>query len=242
MKKPGFTLAEVLITLAIIGVVATLAVPALNNSIQKNKVGPSLRKFISVMENANQRLLGDSDVITISSLLDVNDDWEKTPDEYYQKISKYLLGVVRDYHIYMKNDHSFYDYNGSGYPGLYDPPNAFQMQDGSEFKYYVRPRPAVHNGSYKGYIAEIQYDINGFETKPNRDGKDMFHFYMDDNGTLVPFGGSTFLGAYTDRANAESAEPEWRGGEDPCNDQKVANGMNCAGSVADNNWKVIYKY
>lgn len=239
MKKLGFTLAEVLITLAIIGVVAALVVPSLNSSIQKNKVGPTLRKFVGVMANANQRILGDNDTDTLNSIFDVSNDLEKTPEEYYNMLSKYVSGVVRDYKIYATGNHVFYDYHGTTYAGLYDPPNVFQMQDGSEFKYFVREKPAIHNGSYKGYIAEIQYDINGFETKPNRDGKDMFHFYVDDNGSIIPAGGSAFLSAYTD---GKSQEPQWKDSTHACNDKKVTDGMSCAGSVADNNWKVIYKY
>lgn len=241
MKKRGFTLAEVLITLAIIGVVAALVVPALNSSIQKNKVGPTLRKFIGVMTNANQRILGDNDTDTLSSVFEVPDDWEKTPEEYYKMLSKFVSGVVRDYNIYAQDNHVFYNYKGTSYPGLYDPPNVFQMQDGSEFKYFVKEKPEIHNGSYKGYIAEIQYDINGFQTKPNRDGKDMFHFYVDDNGSIIPAGGNTFLDAYTE-TNSETRIPEWKNTKNPCNDKKVEDGINCAGSVADNNWKVIYKY
>ena len=68
-KKNGFTLAEVLITLTIIGIVAALAAPALNNSVQKSKVGSSLRKFISTMEEANIHLMADNDSNTIYNIV-----------------------------------------------------------------------------------------------------------------------------------------------------------------------------
>ncbi len=50
-KKTGFTLAEVLITLAIIGIIAALVLPALLNNFQFRAVGTRLSKFMSTVEN-----------------------------------------------------------------------------------------------------------------------------------------------------------------------------------------------
>lgn len=49
----GFTLAEVLITLGIIGVVAALTAPALVQNAGTAKIGPTLAKVVSTLENAN---------------------------------------------------------------------------------------------------------------------------------------------------------------------------------------------
>ena len=57
MKKNGFTLAEVLITLTIIGIVAAMTMPALLSSIEKGQIGPKLAKAISTLENANRTIL-----------------------------------------------------------------------------------------------------------------------------------------------------------------------------------------
>lgn len=53
----AFTLAEVLIALAIIGVIASVTLPALNANVQKQQVGPALAKAINTLENANRLLL-----------------------------------------------------------------------------------------------------------------------------------------------------------------------------------------
>ena len=45
MKKNGFTLAEVLITLAIIGIVAVLTLPALNANTQEQQARTALKKM-----------------------------------------------------------------------------------------------------------------------------------------------------------------------------------------------------
>jgi len=51
-KKQGFTLAEVLITLGIIGVVAALTMPSLIQNYKKKEYSVRLKKFNSVMANA----------------------------------------------------------------------------------------------------------------------------------------------------------------------------------------------
>lgn len=48
MKKNGFTLAEVLITLAIIGVVATLTLPALMTNTQEQQARTALKKVLTL--------------------------------------------------------------------------------------------------------------------------------------------------------------------------------------------------
>ena len=49
MKRNGFTLAEVLITLGIIGVVAAMTIPTLMTKYQKHKTETQLVKFYSMM-------------------------------------------------------------------------------------------------------------------------------------------------------------------------------------------------
>ena len=52
MKKRGFTLAEVLITLAIIGVVSAITLPALNANIGEQQYKTALRKGINTLTEA----------------------------------------------------------------------------------------------------------------------------------------------------------------------------------------------
>ena len=62
MKKSGFTLAEVLITLGIVGVVAALALPSLIADTTKQQIGPKLAKAVSSFEQANEALLSENGV------------------------------------------------------------------------------------------------------------------------------------------------------------------------------------
>ena len=55
MKK-AFTLAEVLITLGIIGVVAAMTLPTLVNNTEKKELDAQLTKSYSVLQNAINRM------------------------------------------------------------------------------------------------------------------------------------------------------------------------------------------
>ena len=57
MLKKGFTLAEVLITLAIIGVVSALTIPALVQDASEAEIEPKLRKAQTAIVQANKTLL-----------------------------------------------------------------------------------------------------------------------------------------------------------------------------------------
>ena len=54
MKKKGFTLAEVLITLAIIGVVATLTLPSLMTNTQEQQALTAFKKIMNSLNEAGQ--------------------------------------------------------------------------------------------------------------------------------------------------------------------------------------------
>ena len=54
MKKNGFTLAEVLITLAIIGVVATLTLPSLMTNTGEQQYKTALKKGLNTLSEAGQ--------------------------------------------------------------------------------------------------------------------------------------------------------------------------------------------
>ena len=68
MKK-GFTLAELLVTLGIIGVVAAMTLPSFINKAADAKIGPSLAKAVSSFDHANKALLADKEVEAVSEII-----------------------------------------------------------------------------------------------------------------------------------------------------------------------------
>lgn len=242
MKK-GFTLAEVLITLGIIGVVAALAAPALNNSAQKAKVGPALSKFISTLENAHQHITADNEADSLTAV--TNGD----VDTYLTELSKYVKGVKDT-----KKIDSFTP-KPSNYDGLSNADGSllhadmdstskiYKFADGSAMVLKHYNRDSSHSaGSYLGNVASLWFDINGFENKPNRTGKDEFRFYIDDSGAVYPDGGYIKKNIY-DQAGINYMGNLWNGENGTCDETAVKRGgVYCGASVVDNGFKVIYKY
>ena len=100
MKKNGFTLAEVLITLAIIGVVATLTLPALMTNTQEQQAKTALKKGINTLTEAaqmNQAISG-FDYATLTS--------DKTDDSADDEMSLYRILADRTSVDYQRSGES----------------------------------------------------------------------------------------------------------------------------------------
>ena len=101
-KKAAFTLAEVLITLAIIGVVAAMTIPTLINSYEKNVTVTKLRKFHSMMNQAIR--LSEVDNGHTSSWA-INKDYRafdaQQAEEFY---NNYLANYIRSNEIKRTSD------------------------------------------------------------------------------------------------------------------------------------------
>lgn len=71
IKNFGFTLAEVLITLLIIGVVAEITIPPLINDFQTNETVTSFTRIYSILDQAYKRAVQDNGT---------PDNWNLTAD------------------------------------------------------------------------------------------------------------------------------------------------------------------
>ena len=100
--KSAFTLAEVLITLGIIGVVAAMTIPNLMTKYHKHVVESRLKKFYSTMNQAVRLSINDhEDIILDVSALEIEEGGNHTvTDKNFEKewfneyILKYLSGVT----------------------------------------------------------------------------------------------------------------------------------------------------
>lgn len=220
MKK-AFTLAEVLITLTIIGVVAALAAPALIEKTQQAKVGPTLSKFTNTYENATQQLFYRDDIGRLS-LLDGTDGisfangtgfGDKLADN--MTLDKMETSKYAEYKKYKYTAGTVADQSSDERP-------YYLLKDGSMF--YL-----VGGASGEGTLCQLVYDINGIR-KPNRVGKDVFKFVIADNGRLYPFGSRAHKNINSD---LEKVNCSLAGSADEA--------FACTGAVADNNWRAEYK-
>ena len=85
MKKLGFTLAEVLIVIMIIGVIAAITLPGLLTNIREAQIGPKLAKARSIFEQANVTLLDDNSIDLIT-------DGFNNTNNYITELRNFLKG------------------------------------------------------------------------------------------------------------------------------------------------------
>jgi prepilin-type N-terminal cleavage/methylation domain-containing protein len=157
--NPAFTLAEVLITLGIIGVVAAMTIPTLMAKINERQTVTRLKKAYSTLSNAMRILEHDEDF-----------DWASCPfaDPFSEEgidCQKRLAYVLKG--TYLPNSYSsdWFDY----YPSFLAT-SAIQGLDGMT---YIFP---CGNFGFSG----IYVDVNGMNNGPNEGGKDVFGFYYND--------------------------------------------------------------
>ncbi len=234
MKKSGFTLAEVLITLGIIGVVAALTAPALVQNAGTAKIGPTLSKVVSTLENANEQMMHDEDATDLGKIAE-------TSEEYCELLSKYISGSSYETENFDNSifnpSVSLYDENINYDINFSSNSRGFMFSDNIYIVvYYGKQYFYNKKGSFKEQFASIHVDINGPKTKPNKLGKDIFKFIIDRSGQVVPVGSTTHAWLMNDDEYKYTSRRDYA-----CNETYVGTGDGCAGSIFENNFKVIYQ-
>ncbi len=237
MKKIGFTLAEVLITLGIIGVVAALTAPALVQNAGTAKIGPTLSKVVSTLENANEQMMHDEDVTDLSKIAE-------TADEYFELLSKYISGSSYiPENSYDDNVVTFTpaqtNWNKQASSITWSNYREFKFSDDISLLIYNNNMSSDTGkvGSYKGRFKAMYIDINGTQKGPNVMGKDIFFFDIDRSGQIVPWGSK----AQAYRSWGIIPDYNTSDATTACNEDEVGDGTGCAGSIFENNLKVIYQ-
>lgn len=217
-NRVAFTLAEVLITLGIIGVVAAITLPTLIQNYQKQVWVNQLKKVVNSIENNNRKLLADEEV---DSLADTSmakvfakfDDENASDDELISDFSSFY-----EKHFLLRQvgkNTDIYKIFG-GWVVLYS-------SDGS----CVIPHPDSRDGATL-YMVDVNCDKS-----PNKVGRDRFTFSFgkdglykyDFSGTLAP------CKDFTDYSGADSGEFDlyWLWG-----------GYGCTNEIIKNGWKMNY--
>ena len=172
LKHAAFTLAEVLITLGIIGVVASLTLPTLIQNYQKTVWVNQLKKTISSVENNTRHLLAEEGVDKLSDTkTPFAQDYEGDDDEELSFFAKnYSLKLI-------ENENSlFYQ---DAIDAFEAPP--FYSPDGTCLAFGLNN---VYSPSDREMIGMIAVDIN-CDKKPNLVGYDRFTIYLRNNGLMV---------------------------------------------------------
>ena len=190
-SKKAFTLSEVLATLLIIGVIASMTIPSLQEDANRRTYAAGCKKAFSTFSNAlslSEQMNGPSRKWSM-----IDNNTAKDFDEYWRP----YLNVIKtcsntsgcfgsgEYFQYNKSKYSSLSAKGYGTPQF-----AFQLADGMNVAYDVYPN---YTGSsiygVKNISAPVIYffvDVNG-DKGPNTLGLDIFIFLRSKDG-LKPAG------------------------------------------------------
>ena len=233
-KRTAFTLAEVLITLGIIGIVAALIIPAVVTNYQKKEIAIKLKKDYSQINQVLQRInadYGDVQVFSYSPSVFV----QNYILPYYNGAKLYNTPNVANRHekamCYHENDplsgSGRSQYNDLGTPrgGYISTPflggtTSIELPDGTCLGF---------NSSTNISWANVQVfiDVNGSNKKPNILGKDLFYFSYDPNTNSIKPYGYQYEETYCGKAVPNGI---------------IHRGAGCAMKIMRDNWEIKKDY
>lgn len=194
-KKCAFTLAEVLITLGIIGIVAAMTIPALINKKQKAEIETQLKENYSIIQQSLK--MAENDDIAIDSYL--AEDLSSVKNWFYTNLAPY-----------MKYSHVCFNAEGcwqsmgptktlAGTVARYNQTNigvgynivTIKLNNGANVSFDSYGTNDIktllgRNCTYEDKALGIFIDVNG-DRKPNIIGKDIYVAVWTDKG-LLPAG------------------------------------------------------
>ena len=236
MKK-GFTLAEVLITLGIIGVVAAMTMPTLIGKYQKRETVTKLQKFYSIMQQAIKLSeVHNGELKYWDFNIGGNEHTEIFTDTYL----KPYLKIVKEYKpADFPADIHYKCLNGDNCDGYGEAKNnnpKLVLADGI----MILAADLASSTDGNNDMMNIYVDINGFN-KPNQYGRDVFAFSLQKGVGFVPLG----MGLTNDISNSsEGYDRDWfisaGGNYRGCNINK--HGIYCAGLIMVDGWEIKDDY
>ncbi|MBR2526504.1 hypothetical protein IKE67_08585 [bacterium] len=188
----AFTMAEVLVVIAVIGVTAALALPTVSNNIEEKKVVSALRKIYPELETAYQAVVSQYGKPPEWADADNNTDGSQMNLLFHNKLLKHMTYKAED-----------------------STNRKIILKDNSEIEYYILKTPHMlsnefdfstktqHN-SCTGEMGTFVVDINGSQKGENTIGRDKFTFYICYEEGIVPSGESD-AGPIANNTNNDNA-------------------------------------
>ena len=248
LAKFAFTLAEVLIVLGIIGIVAEVTIPTLVQSYQKQVYVTQLKKTYVEFNQALLQLTADKGCpgdLACTGIFSPSVDTQMFGTE----IVKYFKVAKNCESTYSGKDivGCFSDIFSPYYNGGSESPSAMSMTDNVGYYRFIAADGSSYSlttyaddcatwqgsNSLEKTCGELTVDVNG-RSKPNRLGRDIFSFYIT-NGKgpqLYPFSG-TDTGDYENRWQDGSGTPQL------CIPENTY-GAPCTARIMEEGWKMNY--
>lgn len=233
-ERYAFTLAEILITLGIIGVVAAITIPILTNQYQNHTYITGLQKAYATLSQISQKIQADygcSGNLACTGLFGAATDANSLGTEFvkYYKASK-DCGITTNQFCWPDSVANHYDGSGNIINKNTDATHyKFMTNDGMSMaivNYSTNCTTTSGTGPLASSVCAIfSIDVNGAKG-PNRNGRDNFAFRLVNDGRVFMIG--TEYDSYPYATN--------------CNPAIAAGTSNsyCAGKIQAEGWQMNY--
>ena len=250
MKKYGFTLAEVLITLGIIGVVAAMTIPTLISDYQKRTYVTGLQRAYAQIQQVFKLAMAQDAVDLlqntelIQSINGTNTTDNNDQNAFISKLGEYIKiqkacnsmdfsNGCHDIQYTDLSDTNTDPFNRGGDIQIFTSDGMIYYFTEMDKTAYFRnqadcDRIKADGGSMCSDIGTISIDVNGSKG-PNKQGRDLFRLDVDAYGKVYLFGATA---AYGKSRNWEN--------EGNCSGTDFDYGFNCAGRIYEEGWKMDY--
>jgi len=190
----AFTLAEVLITLGIIGVVASMTMPVLIQQHKEKVTVTRVKHAYSVLSQAYEFAVSEDE--RTPKYWGMGDMYDENTHITLANRFKPHMNVIKDcvgkdINYTSRNCTSVYPY-----PSSYA---SFVINNGTvmTFRNWYPQCNFVADGKRTTICGEVKVDING-KNKPNRQGEDIFTFFLTDDLGIVPMGTQGYFLSFDD--------------------------------------------
>lgn len=232
MKKlSAFTLAEVLITLAIIGVVAAMTVPTLMQNHQRKAYTTQLHQVYTLLSQAFMQYMTDKNALNLHEAGLTSSAEITNFMQNYFKIVKSCTNFTDCFYDGTYKNINGSDLNNSSYwPGSANAP-CFVIANGASL--------CLENAKYHGTYGHITIDVNG-KAGPNVAGRDLYFvsYYKDgsiDEDGIPPECRTSGTSCGSGKTNAKDVRAALG---TSCASRSDAKG--CFGLILNNNWEMTY--
>lgn len=257
--KLGFTLAEVLITLGIIGIVAALTIPSLMANYQKTQYVTGLKKAYAEITEALKLMANDHGCADNLECVGLFKDGStagvnEALGNEFKKYFKLAKDCGTTYNAADESTKCLTDSFSNNYDGSSSGKGGgradLNSEDAGNYNFITADGfaislrsdtcendlvPAETNLNLNKVCGDITIDVNGFKG-PNNAGRDLFVFWITNGKSpiLYPEGGS----------EAKTLGSGWSwvddtGAPDSCIPTNLA-GWTCAGRIIEQGWQMLY--
>lgn len=238
MKKFGFTLAEVMVALALIGVITSLTIPTFIASNRNRTNGAKAATMISAVENAFTSMIAAEAVQNLSETDFGRDIEDPTLLGRYLKIQnntdsmQNYYGVDNPFRLISNNE----SWNGFIGDSIFETKNGALLIFGGDSYGIDQADLDDLGGTIDGTIGTLTIDINGSEP-PNVWGRDAFYFRIGNDGLLYPAGSKNFSIL---ESEGDTDDNTWDNPDTAfaCTDGRKE--MGCTARLIQNNFEVDY--